>query len=103
MLSIDDDAVEALQAARPVVERWARSGLFPRLTELAGIGADGQGPLKDEQLSLMTVAGTPANCAEAVRRWEDAGVDDLVLLARDPDADDQVDRFARQVLAQRER
>lgn len=98
MLSIEDSTSDALSTARPVVERWSQSGLFPHLTERAGIGADGRQPLSDDQLQLMTVTGTPDDCTEALRRWADAGVDDLVLLARDPDSDAQVERFALEVL-----
>ena len=103
MLSIADNTSDALSTARPVVERWSQSGLFPHLTERAGIGADGRKPLSDDHLQQMTVAGSPDDCTRALRRWADAGVDDLVLVARDPDSDAQVERFALEVLADRRR
>jgi alkanesulfonate monooxygenase SsuD/methylene tetrahydromethanopterin reductase-like flavin-dependent oxidoreductase (luciferase family) len=98
MLSIDDDSSQALLAARDAVERWATSGLFAQLTEVAGIGTHAQKPISDGLLRSMTVAGTPTDCADAIHRWAESGVDDLVLLARDPDGDEQVERFASQVL-----
>lgn len=99
LLRIDDDASEALAAARPIVAKWVQSGLFPRLGELADVGPDGRGALSLEQVDLMTVAGTAADCMAAIHRWAAAGVDDLVLLVGDADSEVQITRFAYEVLA----
>ncbi len=99
LLRIDDDAGKAFAAARPIVEKWVQSGLFPHLAELVGVGPDGRGALTPEQLERMTVAGTAADCTAAIDRWACAGVDDLVLLAGDSESDAQIARFAHEVLA----
>lgn len=98
LLSIDDDRGAALTAVRPEVERWALSGVFPRLAELAGIPRGATGPLDDETLRSIAAIGDPHDCAAALRGWAEAGAATVVLLPRAPDGEQQVRRFAADVL-----
>jgi 5,10-methylenetetrahydromethanopterin reductase len=90
-LSVEDDDTAALAALRPSVERWAASGNYPRLTELAG-------PLDGDGLRSVTVAGDPAGCAAAIAALFDAGADRVALVPRQDDAEQQLARVAAEVL-----
>jgi alkanesulfonate monooxygenase SsuD/methylene tetrahydromethanopterin reductase-like flavin-dependent oxidoreductase (luciferase family) len=94
-LSVGGDAVAAV---RPLVERWAASGTYPVLTELAGLGRDGSGALTDDVVRSLTVSGDPAACAEAIAALRDAGAASVVLLPYVGDADEQLARVAADVL-----
>jgi 5,10-methylenetetrahydromethanopterin reductase len=94
-LSVDDDAHAAFAAVRPAVEAWAAGGLYPRLTALAGVPADGA--IDDRVLREVAVAGDPADCARAVEALWDAGADSVALLPRGADAAGQLARFAADV------
>jgi alkanesulfonate monooxygenase SsuD/methylene tetrahydromethanopterin reductase-like flavin-dependent oxidoreductase (luciferase family) len=89
---------DGVAAVRPLVERWARGGLYPVLTELAGLGRDGTGPLGDDALRALTVAGDGAACAEAIAALHAAGADSVVLLPYVLDAGEQLARVAADVL-----
>lgn len=96
-LSVDDDAPAALAALRPQAERWAASGGYPRLTALAGLGADGAGPLDDGALRGIAVAGNGRDCARAVAALGDAGAGTVILDPLPPAYDEQLARFASAV------
>lgn len=97
-LCVGDDAA-ALDALRPTVQAWRAMGLYPRLTELAGLPADPSAELSAEQLRRIAVAGSPAACAAAVQeRWR-AGAASVVLMPAAGDPDGQLARFAADVLA----
>ncbi|HET9738981.1 MAG TPA: LLM class flavin-dependent oxidoreductase [Solirubrobacteraceae bacterium] len=85
-LSLDDDRDAALEAVRPRLERWLALGLYPRLSELAS------------DLRSLAVVGDAEDCARAVERLHDAGADSVVLVPRLEDRDEQVARFAADVL-----
>jgi 5,10-methylenetetrahydromethanopterin reductase len=95
-LSVGGD--DAVAAVRPLVERWAASGNYPVLTELAGLGRDGTGALTDDAVRSLTVSGDPAACAEAIGALRDAGAGSVVLLPYVGDADEQLARVAADVL-----
>jgi alkanesulfonate monooxygenase SsuD/methylene tetrahydromethanopterin reductase-like flavin-dependent oxidoreductase (luciferase family) len=92
-LSVDADPRAACERLRPDVESWARSRVYPHLTELAGLGRDGAGAIDDERIHAVSVCGEPARCASALRELWEAGADSVVLLADDA----QLDRFAAEV------
>ena len=85
-LSLDADRDAALDAVRPQLERWLALGLYPRLGELAG------------DLRSLGVIGDADDCARAVERLWEAGADSVVLVPRHEDRDEQVARFAAEVL-----
>jgi len=98
-LSLDDeDGAAATAAARPLVERWTRSGVFPDMAEHAGLGRDGLAPLDDATLRSIAAAGDAAACAATVAGLWEAGADSVVLLPRAGDAADQIARFAERSL-----
>jgi 5,10-methylenetetrahydromethanopterin reductase len=85
-MSLDGDRDAAFEAIRPQLERWLELGLYPRLGELA------------TDLRSLAVVGDAADCARAVERLWDAGADSVVLVPRHEDHDEQVARFAADVL-----
>jgi 5,10-methylenetetrahydromethanopterin reductase len=98
LLSIDDDDAAGLVAVRPQVERWMRSGAYPYMSELAGMGRDGAGPLADDVLATIAAAGRPETCRRTIEALWDAGADSVVLLPRSTAGIEQVRRFAEEVL-----
>lgn len=98
MVSVDDDRERALRRTRDKISRVVGFGAFPYLTELAGLGTDGSGPLDDAVLQSMAAIGTPGECLTAVENWSTAGADCVVLVAGDDDARESYARFATEVL-----
>ncbi|MCL3861789.1 LLM class flavin-dependent oxidoreductase [Actinotalea sp. K2] len=98
MANLDDDRHVALAQTRTKIQRILDLGIFPRLTEIAGLGADGRGQLSDATLASMTAAGTPDDVERAVTAWADAGATCVVLVAGDEDARSSYARFAAEVL-----
>ncbi len=92
-LSIGDDGVAAI---RPRVERWAASGNYPVLAELAGL--DRGAALSDDDVRALTVSGDPGACADAIAALRAAGADSVVLMAYAGDPDAQLARVAAEVL-----
>lgn len=97
-LSLDDDSAAGVAAARPLVERWTQSGVFPDMAEQDGLGRDGAGELDDALLQSIAAAGDAQACAATVRGLLDAGADSVVLLPRAGDAREQIAKFAELVL-----
>ncbi len=97
-LSMDDDGATAVAAARPLVENWTRSGVFPDMAEQAGLGRDGSGVLHDALLQSIATAGDARACAATVRGLWDAGGDSVVLLPRGTDPREQIEGFAKRAL-----
>jgi alkanesulfonate monooxygenase SsuD/methylene tetrahydromethanopterin reductase-like flavin-dependent oxidoreductase (luciferase family) len=96
--SLARDAAAGLAAARPLVERWLRSGDFPDMAERAGLGRDGTAEIDDATLRSIAVAGDPAGGAETVRGLWEAGGDAVVLLPRGGDWRRQLELFAEEVM-----
>jgi 5,10-methylenetetrahydromethanopterin reductase len=94
-LSVDEDRDAAAEALRPALEGWLRMGLYPRLFELAGVGADATSLTLDE-VRAMAVAGSAEDCARALRGLAEAGADSVVLIPRD--SGEQVAQFVGQVM-----
>jgi alkanesulfonate monooxygenase SsuD/methylene tetrahydromethanopterin reductase-like flavin-dependent oxidoreductase (luciferase family) len=97
-LSLDDDADAAVSIARPLVDRWISSGVFPDMAEQAGLARDGEGELSDETLQSIAAAGNPADCAATVKGLWDAGADSVVLLPRAEGSKDQLRQFSERSL-----
>ena len=85
-MSLDADREAAFEAVRPQLERWLELGLYPRLGELA------------TDLRSLAVVGDATDCARAVERLWRAGADSVVLVPRQGDHEEQVARFAAEVL-----
>lgn len=85
-MSLDDDRDAAFEAIRPQLERWRELGLYPRLGQLA------------TDLRSLAVVGDATACARAIERLWDAGADSVVLVPRHEDHEEQVARFAADVL-----
>jgi alkanesulfonate monooxygenase SsuD/methylene tetrahydromethanopterin reductase-like flavin-dependent oxidoreductase (luciferase family) len=97
-LNLDSDASAAAAAVEPAIAHLARSGHFPRFAELAGISEDDDERLDAATVGAMAVVGDADDCANSLRRWEQSGVDTLVLFPRSDDCTSQVERFAAEVL-----
>jgi alkanesulfonate monooxygenase SsuD/methylene tetrahydromethanopterin reductase-like flavin-dependent oxidoreductase (luciferase family) len=97
-LSIGDERAEALRQVRPRLQRLVDFKIYPRLTEIAGMGADGSGEMTDAILQSIAVAGTPTDCLEVIHDWHRAGADCVVLVAGSDDYRANVERFAAEVL-----
>jgi alkanesulfonate monooxygenase SsuD/methylene tetrahydromethanopterin reductase-like flavin-dependent oxidoreductase (luciferase family) len=85
-MSLDADREAAFEAIRPQLERWLELGLYPRLGELA------------TDLRSLAVVGDASDCARTVERLWRAGADSVVLVPRQGDHEEQVARFAAEVL-----
>jgi len=97
MLNVSDDASEALAQTRSKMLPILDLGIYPRMTEIAGLG-DGGDNLTDATLQSMAAVGAPADCARAIGDWADAGADCVVLVAGGPDPRASYERLARDVL-----
>ena len=97
MLNVSDDASEALSQTRSKLLPILDLGIYPRMTEIAGLG-DGGDNLTDATLQSMAAVGAPADCARAIGDWADAGADCVVLVAGGPDPRASYERLARDVL-----
>jgi alkanesulfonate monooxygenase SsuD/methylene tetrahydromethanopterin reductase-like flavin-dependent oxidoreductase (luciferase family) len=98
MVSVEDDRDRALAQTRTKIQRIVDFHIFPRLTEIAGLGANGSSEIPDATLQSIAATGNPADCAKAVVDWAHAGVSCLVLVAGDQQPRRSYDRFAREVL-----
>jgi 5,10-methylenetetrahydromethanopterin reductase len=94
-VGVADDAQAAAAALRPAVARWAASGSYPRLTELAGL--EDPGAVDDAFVRSVAVAGDPPQCARAIEALWDSGADSVVLVPPLDDGAEQVARFAADV------
>jgi 5,10-methylenetetrahydromethanopterin reductase len=97
-MNLNDDGARAVAAVEPLIIGLARSGAFPHLLRLAEVDPFSDRPLEAETVHLMSVAGTRDDCLEALQRWQQCGVDTLVLLPPTEDGPAQVTRFAAEVL-----
>lgn len=92
MTSLGEDRDAALAQLRGRMQRLLDFQVFDRLTEIAGLGADGRGELTDAVLQSLTVGGTPTEGARAVQDWTAAGAGTIILVAG---ADDPVASYRR--------
>jgi hypothetical protein len=94
-LSLDDDRDAAAEALLPGLEARRRSGRYDRLFELAGVDSVGVGV---EAARAMAVGGDAGDCAAGVRALAEAGAESVVLVPREHDAAQQVERFVAEVV-----
>lgn len=97
-LNLDDDRAAAVAAVEPLIVSLASTGQFPNLLRLAEVDPFSGDPLDAETVQLMSVSGNRDDCRQALQRWQECGVDTLVLLPPTDDGPDQVKRFAAEVL-----
>jgi 5,10-methylenetetrahydromethanopterin reductase len=98
MVSVDDDRERAFAQTRNRIQRIVDFKIFPRLMEIAGLGADGRGQITDEILQSVAATGTAADCAKALINWRAAGAGCVVLVAGDNNPQTSYERFASKVL-----
>ena len=98
MVSLGDDTASAVDQVRTRMRRIVGFGVFDHLTRLADLPLDAQAPMSDELLQRVAVAGTPAEALRAMRAWEAAGADAVVLVAGADDPRGSYRRFAEDVL-----
>jgi 5,10-methylenetetrahydromethanopterin reductase len=96
-LSLDDDRSAAAEALRPPIEAWRRMGLYPRLFELAELD-DAGGPLDEDRLRAVAIAGDARDCVGAIEALWEAGADSVVVVPRHEDRAEQVARFVTEVM-----
>jgi alkanesulfonate monooxygenase SsuD/methylene tetrahydromethanopterin reductase-like flavin-dependent oxidoreductase (luciferase family) len=109
--SVADDGAAAKEALRDPVAFYLAAGGRNTLTDTAGISDDLDallangaaeavaGGMPAEWLDRLTVAGTPSECAAAIRRLLDAGADSVVLFPMPSDrCEDMVRAAATDVL-----
>jgi alkanesulfonate monooxygenase SsuD/methylene tetrahydromethanopterin reductase-like flavin-dependent oxidoreductase (luciferase family) len=97
MTSISDDRAAALDHVRARVQGLIDLRVYDNLTDIAGLGADGSGPLTDEILQSLAIGGTPEDAARTVTNWAEAGADRVVIVAGDDDPEESYRRFAAEV------
>ncbi len=97
-LNLNDEGARAVAAVEPLIVALARSGAFPHLLRLAEVDPFSDHPLDAETVQLMSVSGNRDDCLQALQRWQQCGVDTLVLLPPTDDGPAQVTRFAAEVL-----
>ncbi|MET1053176.1 MAG: LLM class flavin-dependent oxidoreductase [Mycetocola sp.] len=98
MTSIGDDREQALAEVRARVQRLVDFHVFDRLTDIAGLGAEGNGELTDSILQSIAIAGTPDDAVRSVTGWIDAGADTIIVVAGADNPLESYQRFANDVL-----
>jgi 5,10-methylenetetrahydromethanopterin reductase len=110
--SVDPDPAAARQALRPKVAssmaagridaQLAPVGILPQVRELVETGGQArlEAEMPEEWIDRLSVAGTPEDCALAIRRLAEAGADTVVLVPLPGKGLDELDVFARDLLRQ---
>jgi alkanesulfonate monooxygenase SsuD/methylene tetrahydromethanopterin reductase-like flavin-dependent oxidoreductase (luciferase family) len=97
LLSLDQDSQTGIDAVFPHVAQWATSDVFAELASRSGLKR-GNPEVAPEVVRSMAVAGDASDCLTAIQRWEEAGIDTLVLISRFDNGPEQLAAFARDVL-----
>ncbi|AWB87703.1 LLM class flavin-dependent oxidoreductase [Mycetocola zhujimingii] len=97
MTSIGDDRAQALAELRPRVQGLIDLRFFDKLTEIAGLGADGSGELTDDILQSLAIGGTPEDAARTVAAWTEAGATRIIIVSGADDPRTSYRRFADDV------
>ena len=98
LFAVDDDAEIARAACRSAVDLFAPGSSDERLEKL-GVTDELAGTLGDaERIDRYAVAGTPADCAAALRRLTDAGATSLIVVPQMADHEHQLQRLVEDVL-----
>lgn len=96
LLSIDEDSQTAIDAVTPHVAHWAMDDVFAELASRSGLERGNE--VAPDVVRSMAVAGDAAGCLDAIERWEETGIDTLVLISRFDNGPQQLAAFARDVL-----
>jgi 5,10-methylenetetrahydromethanopterin reductase len=99
LLSIDQDSQKAIDAVTTHVAHWATDDVFAELASRSGLER-GIVDVPPDVVRSMSVAGDASDCLAAIQRWEEAGIDTLVLISRFDNGPEQLAAFARDVLPQ---
>jgi 5,10-methylenetetrahydromethanopterin reductase len=111
-IAVSDDAAEARTWMRPLVARALGALHGQSILEDAGLDAARTQPFRDataagraaaelvtdDLMDAVAVAGTPAQCRDALARFADAGLDSVVAIV--PEAADlarQIERLGREL------
>jgi alkanesulfonate monooxygenase SsuD/methylene tetrahydromethanopterin reductase-like flavin-dependent oxidoreductase (luciferase family) len=95
-LRIDEDADAARRTLLPTIKGWRDQGMYPNLISRSGLTPDGD--LESADADRVAVAGTPADCAQAVSRLHRAGASSIVLVPVGAEPAAQLEWFAADVL-----
>lgn len=95
LLNVDPDGARAREAMRARVAEWIAGHRRRANFAAASFAADVPDPLtpadvRDAWIDELAVAGTPDDCAAAVRRLAEAGADSIVLVPPREDAERQL-------------
>jgi alkanesulfonate monooxygenase SsuD/methylene tetrahydromethanopterin reductase-like flavin-dependent oxidoreductase (luciferase family) len=97
LLSLDKDSQTGIDAVTPQVAQWATSDVFAELASRSGLER-GTPEVAPAVVRSMAVAGDASDCLAAVQRWEESGIDTLVLISRFDNGPEQLAAFAQEVL-----
>ena len=92
----EDDAARVERVLLPAVAAWRDGGNYPNLVARAGAAADG--PLDSAAARAVAVAGSAAECADAVIARAAAGASSVVLAPVGERPLEQLEQFAEAVL-----
>jgi alkanesulfonate monooxygenase SsuD/methylene tetrahydromethanopterin reductase-like flavin-dependent oxidoreductase (luciferase family) len=93
---VADRRDQALEQLRPIVRAWRDGAMYPNLIARSRLRA--AGPVPDQELAGIAIAGTPADCAESITALYTAGASSIVVLPVGPDPHDQLARMAGEVV-----
>jgi 5,10-methylenetetrahydromethanopterin reductase len=94
LFAVADDRSEAQDAVLPAINDFAASGVDERLAKLGRVEEVADADL----VRRYAVAGTPEDCAAALRELQDAGAQSIVLVPQLHDQEDQIQRAAREIV-----
>ena len=94
LFAVTDDPLEAEAAVQPSIDLFTAGGVDTRLADLGTVEAVSSA----EQVQRYAVAGTPSQCAAAIRDLHSAGAQSVVLVPQLADQEAQILRAARDVV-----
>ena len=95
-MRVDADGTTAREAMLPTLRPWRTRGksMYANLIRLGGL----ENELGVDEVARVAIAGTAAECAAAIAALGDAGATSVIVRPVGADVDEQLDRFAREVL-----
>jgi alkanesulfonate monooxygenase SsuD/methylene tetrahydromethanopterin reductase-like flavin-dependent oxidoreductase (luciferase family) len=98
--SLDDDPARARERLMPALDQWLELDLFPYARSAAGVAdpPPPDDPARPALADAISICGTKEMCADAVRRLAAAGADTIALVVPGDDLEDQLERFAGEVM-----
>jgi 5,10-methylenetetrahydromethanopterin reductase len=95
-LRLDDDRDQAFSELLPTLDEWRDWAVYPNL--LAHWGVTAGAALQPAIVERVAIAGTAQDCAQSVMRLAAAGARSVILWPIGENADEQLERFASDVL-----